>query len=377
MKVFELLKDPSYWPSFIIAFVIVGIFLFKTIRIFFREGVIQHIKDDWTYRLPYRIQHNRYRGLSRPSYVLICCMYYPIKALFLLALAFDFYAIKFVVWDAWKWLFKFEDRTWYKKFFYNVYSNTYDGEDKYEDYADDKEYVKEEIIPSTLVSARVQLNNDASKMVIEHSTQITDIWHSDNEEVWKAALQSYWDRFNDNQYRLEKEIEAIDARNLASLSVYQFYDFLYQQYYPWKFTNKLFLSRNRKHLEKYLFDNEIDRLVRVQNRLFNLDFENIKECLAVASSIHGLGTAGASGLLSILYPKYFGTVDKFVVYSLLKISGLQEQATVSGMNPEALTLNDGVALIEIMRNKAQELNKRFNTDFWTPRKIDMILWAIR
>ena len=96
MNMFEVLQDPSYYPSFIIALVIVGIFLFKTIRIFFREGIIQHIKDDWTYRLPYKIQHNRFRGLSRPSYVLICCMYYPIKALFLLALAFDVYAIKFI-----------------------------------------------------------------------------------------------------------------------------------------------------------------------------------------------------------------------------------------------------------------------------------------
>jgi hypothetical protein len=193
--------------------------------------------------------------------------------------------------------------------------------------------------------------------------------------MWKTALKSYWERFNDDQYRLEKEIEAIEVCDVASLSVYEFYDFLYQQYYPWKFTNKLFLSRNRKHLEKYLFDNEIVRLAKIQKRLFNLDFKNTKECLAVASSIHGLGTAGASGLLAILYPEHFGTVDKFVVYSLLKIDGLQESAAVSSMNPEALTLNNGVTLIEIMRNKAQELNERFNTDFWTPRKIDMILWA--
>ena len=118
-------------------------------------------------------------------------------------------------------------------------------------------------------------------------------------------------------------------------------------------------------------------MAKLQKRLFNLDFENIKECLAVASSIHGLGAAGASGLLSILYPEHFGTVDKFVVYSFLKIDQLQEKALISGMNPEALTLNNGVILIEIMRRKSQELNERFNTDFWTPRKIDMILWAIR
>ena len=113
----ELLKNPSYLPSFIVAVVIVGIFLFKTLRIFWREGVIQHIKDDWTYRLPYRIQHNRFRGASRPAYVLICCLYYPIKSLFLLVLAIDIYCIKFFVWDIWKWLFRFEGKSWYKKMY--------------------------------------------------------------------------------------------------------------------------------------------------------------------------------------------------------------------------------------------------------------------
>lgn len=374
MKVFEVLQDPSYLPSFIIALVIVGIFAFKTIRIFFREGVIQHIKDDWTYRLPYRIRHNRYRGLSRPSYVLICFMYYPIKALFLLALAFDIYAIKFIIWDIWKWLFRFEDRAWYKKLFYSVYSDTYDDdEDDYEDYADEDEYVDANSIQSAPVSIRAPVKSETPRV----ASKIAELWHNGTDEMWKAALKSYWDRFNDDQYILEKEIDSIEVSDVASLSVYEFYDFLYQQYYPWKFTNKLFLSRNRKHLEKYLYDNEIDRLARIQKRLFNLDFEDIKECLAVASSIHGLGTAGASGLLSILYPEHFGTVDKFVVYSLLKIDGLQEKAILSSMNPDALTLNNGVLLIEIMRRKAQELNERFNTNFWTPRKIDMILWAIR
>lgn len=376
MSFFELLQNPSYLPSSIIALVVVGIFLFKTIRIFFREGVIQHIKDDWTYRLPYRIQHNRYRGLSRPSYVLICYMYYPIKTLFLLALAIDIYAIKFIVWDIWKWLFRFEDRSWYKKLFYSVYSNAYDAENEYEDCIDD-EYTEVNLAPTNTAPVNVPTSAEDFRATIEYTSKISNLWHNGDEEMWKTALKSYWERFNDDQYRLEEEIEAIEVCDVASLSVYEFYDFLYQQYYPWKFTNKLFLSRNRKHLEKYLFDNEIVRLAKIQKRLFNLDFENIKECLAVASSIHGLGTAGASGLLAILYPEHFGTVDKFVVYSLLKIDGLQESAAISSMNPEALTLNNGVTLIEIMRNKAQELNERFNTDFWTPRKIDMILWAIR
>lgn len=109
----ETLNDPSYLPSLIIAFVIVIIGAIRVIKMFCYEGVIQHIKDDWTCRLPYRIRHNRYRGLSRLSYAVLCCIYYPIKDLFLLLLAFDVYALKFIFWDFWKWLFTTNKKQWF------------------------------------------------------------------------------------------------------------------------------------------------------------------------------------------------------------------------------------------------------------------------
>jgi hypothetical protein len=48
---------------------------------------------------------------------------------------------------------------------------------------------------------------------------------------------------------------------------------------------------------------------------------------------------------------------------------------LDNMNPEGLKIKDGIILVEIMKEKANELNKKFDTDFWTPRKIDMVLWA--
>jgi hypothetical protein len=47
------------------------------------------------------------------------------------------------------------------------------------------------------------------------------------------------------------------------------------------------------------------------------------------------------------------------------------------MKPESLREKDAVLLIDIMRRKASELNTLFGTDKWTPRKLDMILWAWR
>lgn len=130
-------------------------------------------------------------------------------------------------------------------------------------------------------------------------------------------------------------------------------------------------------MEKYLLDNNIEYLSAIQTHLFSLNYEDIKECLTVAGRIRGLGTAGSNGLLAILFPAYFSTVDQFVVYSLLKVERLAERDIVFRMNPRALTMNNGVTLIPIMRNKANELNNRFHTDFWTPRRIDMVLWAVR
>ena len=45
--------------------------------------------------------------------------------------------------------------------------------------------------------------------------------------------------------------------------------------------------------------------------------------------------------------------------------------------PEDIKLDEAAALIRMMRRKADELNTANGTSFWTPRKIDMVLWAIR
>lgn len=67
-------------------------------------SVIQYVKDDWTIVLPYRLRHNRYRGASRPSYALLCLLYYSIKSFFILYFYGAFKVYKFILWDLWEWL---------------------------------------------------------------------------------------------------------------------------------------------------------------------------------------------------------------------------------------------------------------------------------
>jgi hypothetical protein len=81
--------------------------------------------------------------------------------------------------------------------------------------------------------------------------------------------------------------------------------------------------------------------------------------------------------LAVLFRKWFGTVDRFVVEALAEVPSLPERQKLLRMKPKSLTDDDAVVLIDILRKKAAQLNELFHTDEWTPRKIDMILWNQR
>lgn len=112
-----------------------------------------------------------------------------------------------------------------------------------------------------------------------------------------------------------------------------------------------------------------------RQQILNLDISDVGAGLTAAKQIRGLGTAGASGLLSLMYPERFATVDQFVVKALRQINELPESAALSMMDPLNLSVTDGVILIGILSRKARDNNRLFGTMNWTPRKIDMVLWT--
>jgi hypothetical protein len=118
-------------------------------------------------------------------------------------------------------------------------------------------------------------------------------------------------------------------------------------------------------------------LLTVKDRLLSLDTNDIAGALLLAQRIPGLGTAGASGLLALLYPHAFGTVDQYVVKALRILPRLPEATLISVMNPESLTADDGIVLIRIMRRQASELAIAFASTKWTPRAVDKVLWTYR
>ena len=206
---------------------------------------------------------------------------------------------------------------------------------------------------------------------------ITTLWDSKKEDEWHSALGNYWNYVMPNHVEIEKEFYALNSDTVKEMNPKEWYEFLLKKYFFWKYTAPNRYATTTANLKKYeSIPSGFDQLFKVKQEIFDFDKEDIAYGLKIANEIKGLGTAGASGLLAVLFPLDFGTVDQFAVKSLFCVDSLQENTPISLMNPEQLKLKDAIILITIMRHKAAELNNIFMTTFWTPRKIDMILWSV-
>lgn len=222
-----------------------------------------------------------------------------------------------------------------------------------------------------------KMNNSCGKKnKTNYNSDINYLWHSQNLQEWENALDNYYNLVKPQNMVLEKELDNLDFNTVKNMNAEQFYNFLHDKYFVWKYTAPNRLATTRKNLEKYIYEHKLSELEEIHKLIFEYNLEDIQQCLKNVQRIKGLGIAGASGLLSLMFPKYFGTVDQFVVYRLLELENFDKHSVLLKMKPESLTLKDGVILIEIMKNKANELNLLFQTNKWTPRKIDMILWSI-
>lgn len=211
----------------------------------------------------------------------------------------------------------------------------------------------------------------------DENSYLTHLWNTNSENEWDMALKQYWNLIKPQNTNLEFRMERLNPDGIKNLSPEEFYNFLYDEYFVWKYTAKNRLATTRTQLNRYKTENRLNDLDRIRMEILGFDLNDIELGLRITKQINGLGIAGASGLLSLLYPKYFGTVDQFVVLNLRRIESLKQKESLLQMNPESLRLKDGVELINILRERANELNKVNNTDKWTPRNIDKVLWAYR
>jgi hypothetical protein len=203
---------------------------------------------------------------------------------------------------------------------------------------------------------------------------INEFWYSTNQKDWLNALDNYWASIGENNIQLEQEMDNLEPNNVQNMNQQEWYNFLLNKYFRWKYQPNRYATTT-KYFKKYQEENRLNELYDIKNQIFAFDKENIM--LGLKIKIEGMGVPGRSGLLSLLFPNYFGTVDQFVVKALRNIEDLPEKEQLLRMKPEKLEIDDGIILIRIMRQKSIELNNLFGTNFWTPRKIDMILWSCR
>ena len=204
---------------------------------------------------------------------------------------------------------------------------------------------------------------------------INDLWLGGDKSDWDAAINRYWCFVNPENEGLERELEFISLSKLRNMSSEEWYEFLLNKYFKWKYTAKNRLATTSKQLRRYVTENRLHELSEIKDKITKLSPSNIMGGLFLVTEIHGLGTAGASGLLSLIFPEHFGTVDQFVVKALREVNELDGVLWLQQMDENSISLNEGVKLIYFMKKKADELNSLFQSDFWNPRKIDQVLWT--
>ena len=204
------------------------------------------------------------------------------------------------------------------------------------------------------------------------------IWNKNEHEEWISIENQYFDRVKEENLNLEKELNCFQLKDLWEWSSDEFKTFLNDKYFVWKYTDSRRLATTRRCLDnisnaELLF--VLKALKIIDDDLSNMkkyDKYEIKVGLQLVTMIPGLGVAGASGLLSVLFPDFFGTVDQFVV------EALKDADVDTGVkNSQSLSIKDAIVLEEIMYNKADELNRKNKINYWTPRRIDKVLWTYR
>ncbi len=202
---------------------------------------------------------------------------------------------------------------------------------------------------------------------------VEELWPSSDQALWNRALEAYWRLVKSSHVGLERRMEGVKREEVAAFTPDQWFAFL-EDFYRWKFTQANVLARQLNRLRGQRDRVGAAYLDGIRLRLLALDPADAARAIHVATRPAGLGIAGGTGLLSILYPEWFGTLDRFLVFALRRVEPEVEEW-------EELVAEDlgglaGVMLTNRLRAKAAELSARLGEP-WTPRMVDKVLWAVR
>ncbi len=225
-------------------------------------------------------------------------------------------------------------------------------------------------------------------------SRLNELWHHGAEQDWEDAAQEYWSRPGvARQRELEERMDRVHESRAEILSSEDnFYRFLFEDLYPWKMDPTRIVPQQR-NLEKYHMDTPagIDRL-----RQYLLSSARKLGSLAVdkmfkrMTPVGGMGIPVASGCLAVLFPEYFGTLDRFCLRGFLTVDDdpateffrLTDEVVSNpdeffGKYEQESRLHVAKLMTLLYRQKAESLNERFRTTAWIPRRIEKVVWTLR
>lgn len=131
--------------------------------------------------------------------------------------------------------------------------------------------------------------------------RIAALWHSNNEAEWRAALDGYWTVVKQPNMEIERAMDVLDTAELRDVDAITWYEFLRDRYFRWKYTAPNRYATTTKALGAYVTEDRLSQLDDIKRELFAFDKRDIRTGLRIACKIRGLGTAGASGLLALMF----------------------------------------------------------------------------
>ena len=132
---------------------------------------------------------------------------------------------------------------------------------------------------------------------------ISELWYSSSSSAWEQALQRYWHFVKERNVELERALNALDLKRLQRFTAQEWYDFLRDEYFRWKYTADNRYATTTSQVRKYVEANELSELDSIRKKLLILNPSDIRLGLSTATEIKGLGIAGASGLTFIDVPR--------------------------------------------------------------------------
>jgi len=235
--------------SISIAFIIAGIAL-KVSAETGQMVLIEHLKEDWTYRLPFRLRNNRYRGASRVCYPIWVVLYYFVKAVFIIILCGYYYILAgliFAIRSMWEII--------------KLLKNAKEAKQR-----NCTNPAKEQPSDNTAKSLASNLHRNS----MSTESVINNLWSHGSEAAWHKALEHYYELLNAEAKELDDYMENLDANDIAQLPSFEFYNFLHDKYFVWKYTAKNRLATTRKSLRRYVEENKLSELADIIESIDNI-----------------------------------------------------------------------------------------------------------